>query len=57
VRRFAEAELLPGMRAIAPEAAIELEEFLYYPGLAPTAGDFAILMEGLGVIENSVEAL
>jgi acetylornithine deacetylase len=33
VRAFAEAELLPEMRRTAPEAAIEFEEFMAYPGL------------------------
>ena len=40
VRRFAETELLPEMRAVAPEAAIAIDEFLAYPALAPAGGTF-----------------
>jgi acetylornithine deacetylase len=47
VRRFAETELLPPMRRVAPEAAIELEESLYYPGLAPAPGELATLLRAL----------
>ncbi len=47
VRRHAEDVLLPEMRRIAPEAAIELEQFMAYPGLAPTGGALAALMHDL----------
>jgi acetylornithine deacetylase len=47
VRRFAEAELLPEMRAVASEAAITFEEFLHYPGLAPASGPFAAFCRDL----------
>jgi acetylornithine deacetylase len=47
VRRHAEEVLLPEMRAVAPEAAILFEEFLYYPGMAPPSRDFAELMRAL----------
>lgn len=47
VRRHAEDELLPEMRRIAPEAAIELEEFMAYPGLAPAAGEIVSLLRSL----------
>lgn len=47
VRGFALRELLPEMRKTAPEAAIELETFLFYPGLAPAAGPFAELLREL----------
>jgi acetylornithine deacetylase len=47
VRAHAEAALLPEMRRVAPEAAIELEEFMAYPGLAPCGGELAALMREL----------
>ena len=47
VRRHALDVLLPEMRETAPEAAIELEEFMAYPGLAPAAGELGRLMRDL----------
>ena len=42
IRRFAEERVLPGLRAQAPEASIELTEILAYPGLLPAkGGEFA----------------
>jgi acetylornithine deacetylase len=35
VERFAHQQVLPDLRTRAPEAAIEFEEVLAYPGLAP----------------------
>lgn len=40
VEAFAQREVLPGLRARAPEAEIAFEEILAYPGLAP-AGETA----------------
>jgi acetylornithine deacetylase len=42
VEDFAAREVLPGLRASAPEAGIAFEEVLAYPGLMP-AGDTAFL--------------
>jgi acetylornithine deacetylase len=39
--------LVPEMRRTASEAAIELEEFMAYPGLAPCSGELARLMREL----------
>lgn len=48
VQAYAEAEILPGMRKIAPEAAITFEELIAYPGLAPApASPFRSMVEGL----------
>ncbi|HMR31158.1 MAG TPA: acetylornithine deacetylase [Geminicoccaceae bacterium] len=47
VRRHALDVLLPEMRRTAPEAAIELEEFMAYPGLAPAGGALASLLRDL----------
>ena len=47
VRRHAEDELLPEMRRIAPAAAIELDEFMAYPGLAPASGEVVSLLRSL----------
>ena len=48
VERFAEEQLLPAMRAIAPEAAIGFAELIAYPGLAPApASPFRSLVEAL----------
>jgi acetylornithine deacetylase len=48
VVQYAEQELLPGMRMIAPEADIAFEELIAYPGLAPAADTpLRQLVEGL----------
>lgn len=39
IERFAQGWVLPGLRASAPEAVIEFEEILSYPGLMPTDSD------------------
>ena len=38
VKHFAENTILPGMRAVAPEASIEFETIISYPGFAASAG-------------------
>ncbi|WP_191061966.1 M20/M25/M40 family metallo-hydrolase, partial [Geminicoccus harenae] len=35
VQDYAERQMLPGMRAIAPEASVSFAELIGYPGLAP----------------------
>jgi acetylornithine deacetylase len=49
VEAFAAAEVLPALRATAPEAAIRFEEVLSYPGMAPppAESDFARLCREL----------
>ena len=48
VKAHAEREMLPGMRAIAPEAAITFSELINYPGLAPAIpSPFRDIVEGL----------
>jgi acetylornithine deacetylase len=46
-RRYAYDVLVPEMRQTAPEASIELEEFMAYPGLVPCSGELARLMREL----------
>jgi acetylornithine deacetylase len=47
---YAEREMLPGMQAIAPEAAIAFDELIAYPGLQPAlAGPFRDLVRELAL--------
>ena len=55
LRAFALTEVLPPLRAVAPEALIEFREILAYPALAPSRDDFvSTCLELLGAEAGKV---